>query len=1706
MNPEICNRMRALFSPGTALQTLQHASLGFSLLSYSSIDIYGHGQIGPVDASGAPTLSTIALHAGEIRGFDAGLGVTFAAHDITLDNSALSQGPAPISVPGGTLAFNANTIHLGSNDLEIAQFANLALNASEGIIAEDIGTLTAQGNLFANTPLVIGTTAADHSIIAGGLFSLESSGAAAANSLSTGLGVKLTLEGSSLIANSNVLLPSGSATLHATGGNLSVGGTINVSGTAQTFFDTVKYTDAGQVNLIADFGDISLTSGSTINVAAQSVAGNAGILTVKLQDGSFIASGTLLGRGGLGGENASFALDVQTLPSLGALDAVLDAADFTQSRTFRVRSGDVLVNGTATTHSFNLSADQGAITVTGVINSAGETGGNINLAARDNVTLSDGARLSVAGNAFDAAGKGGSISLETTNGRIGIRQGSILDLSVADHAGGVLHLRAPQTSGPDFVAIDSLGGTITNASSIIAEGFFDQDANTTDPASIDDMEAAAFANATALMTNAAQIQSRLLATNPALAGVLHVRPGEQISNSMGDLVLENDWDLATWRFGEIKAVVDDAGNPLFDLFGNQIFAGVEPGVLTLRAAGSIILHGSLTDGFGDSAGAVDYPYDQNGLPALWKELLLPRFADGTSQQSWSYRITAGADFAAADFRQVLQLSALGAQGGSLQIGVNGGINIANPFGPDGIGETAISGHFQVIRTGTGDIDISAGRDVQLLNPFATIYTAGALVNDPTLNGTFDFPILDASVGSDALGAVQEDPAYPAQYSVGGGNVTIFAQNNIAHLNEDDAGNLVPDSGKQLPNNWLYRRGYVDPTTGQFGAAKFGDIASTTWWIDFSNFFQGIGALGGGNVTMESGSDISNVDAVIPTNARMPQGTPNANVLVELGGGDLRITAGHDLDGGVYYVERGQGILRAGNTIHTNSTRSPSLTTLVNPNDIFPEQTWLPTTLFLGKGSFDISARGDILLGPVANPFLLPEGYSNTFWYKTFFSTYAPTDSIQLASLTGSVTLRRSATPPGQGIGNSLPVLQLWLENVSLLASGAPTVAYYQPWLRLDETSITPFSTLLDLAPPALHIAAFSGAVNLIGNLTLSPSAQGTLDIAALDSINGLQPGGVTTLNGLPIENWSTATINVSDSDPNAIPAIASPFAFQSIVGIAPIARLTDLQFLKPINDLFAESGSVTGDHAVLQTKQALHAAGVLHHDDPQIIHLYSQTGNISGLTLFSPTVTRIIAGRDITDVAFYLQNVAAANVSVVAAARDFVAFDPNSPLRTAAQSSGNALTLAATPLAGDIQISGPGTLEVLAGRNFDLGIGPTNADGTGVGISSIGNARNPSLPFTGSDIVAGAGIGPVSNLSNSALDFGAFINKFLDPASAESPRYLPELGKLLGAGSSDEMAIWNLFSQLPIEERDRLALDIFYLVLRDAGRDHNDPDSEFRNYEKGYAAVNALFPGEQWSGDISLTSREIKTKNGGDISIFAPGGGLSVGLDLGTNQPVDQGILTEGGGNISIFTHTNVDVGTSRIFTLRGGNEIIWSTLGNIAAGSAAKTVQSAPPTRVLIDPQSGDVATDLAGLATGGGIGVLDTISGVPPGDIDLIAPIGTIDAGDAGIRVSGNLNLAAVLVVNATNIQVSGTSGGVPVVAAPNVGGLTAASSATAATANAASDLASHNQEPVAQEEVPSIITVEVIGYGGSDEGNGTGNDEEERRRKRAEQMQRL
>jgi len=82
----------------------------------------------------------------------------------------------------------------------------------------------------------------------------------------------------------------------------------------------------------------------------------------------------------------------------------------------------------------------------------------------------------------------------------------------------------------------------------------------------------------------------------------------------------------------------------------------------------------------------------------------------------------------------------------------------------------------------------------------------------------------------------------------------------------------------------------------------------------------------------------------------------------------------------------------------------------------------------------------------------------------------------------------------------------------------------------------------------------------------------------------------------------------------------------------------------------------------------------------------------------------------------------------------------------------------------------------------------------------------------------------------------------------------------------------------------------------------------------------------------------------------------------------------------------------------------------------------------------------------------------------------------GEAGIRISGNLNLAALYVLNANNFQVSGQVNGLPMkenaISAIKLEG-------SEATQKAAGD-AVKDVTQSRRSEQPSIIIVEVLGFG--------------------------
>ncbi|MGJ7530372.1 filamentous haemagglutinin family protein [Variovorax sp. GB1P17] len=339
------------------------------------------------------------------------------------------------------------------------------------------------------------------------------------------------------------------------------------------------------------------------------------------------------------------------------------------------------------------------------------------------------------------------------------------------------------------------------------------------------------------------------------------------------------------------------------------------------------------------------------------------------------------------------------------------------------------------------------------------------------------------------------------------------------------------------------------------------------------------------------------------------------------------------------------------------------------------------------------------------------------------------------------------------------------------------------------------------------------------------------------------------------------------------------------------------------------------------------------------------------------------------------------------------------------------------------------------------------------------------------------------------------------------------------------------FDALPPPQQRAFLRNVYYAELKAGGREYNDPKSRRSgSYLRGREAIATLLPSHDaqgnprdYTGDLTMfssalyyeqrsaqpTKRALPGKNymrydewlamgsaasdlpyykvldagmhtdfGGDISLLVPGGRAVVGVDGGFTPGEGSGLLTQGEGDINVYTRGSLLLGQSRIFTTFGGNVLAWSAQGDINAGRGAKTTIVYTPQRRAYD-NVGNVALSPNTPNTGAGIATLNPIPEIPPGDVDLIAPLGTIDAGEAGIRVSGNVNLAALRVVNAENIQVKGQAVGIPVIAAVNVGALTNASAAASQAASAAQDVL-QRERAAARQSLPSVFTVRVLGFG--------------------------
>jgi hypothetical protein len=926
------------------------------------------------------------------------------------------------------------------------------------------------------------------------------------------------------------------------------------------------------------------------------------------------------------------------------------------------------------------------------------------------------------------------------------------------------------------------------------------------------------------------------------------------------------------------------------------------------------------------------------------------------------------------------------------------------------------------------LEIEAGGDVRL-GPNAIVRTGTGAIS---VRAGRDIVFQDAT--SVLYTAGEKAAAAPGFQGVALGEFPVHGGSIDLRAGRD----VVAPLSRQTTSAWLFRYG---DTTWNRDVESSAVAVQTAWSVVDKNFRQAVGALGGGDVRVRAGGDVRQLQVAIPTTGQLVTpvgGTPAAGDLVVRGGGDLDLFAGGDIAGGVFVLGRGLADLRAGGSVLADPTLRPSLRTNWSLTTLAPR----PVGMLLGLA--DAQAR------VVAGAGATVEG--------AFDPMLQGQIAENLAGGTGSAFVGYS-------------------DRASLqVTSQAGAVSYLDdPWASLDLSRATPYevrvatssglNNLFAAAPPTLRLASLLGSVSIDdgksgahGILQLSSSPRGTLDLVAGQDVRLAVDVSQEDLASSYIRDWrapfSTALQPTTDGGVLANVSAPDVASTNSGRGFVPI-HMGD----PDPNRIYAAQGSVcaqTGGSCV-------------------------PTYRTTYVSLFLAKPLMLQAGEDLLGGRFELRGNGPTDLSLIAAGRDLL-----------------------QPI---VSAYGQGSVLLSAGRNVELPPYAPSSGLFGMGNTSLdGQFVNAALPRDrAADIYVVAGAGP------DRVNVDAFAAAYLDPANQRQRAihdYLPDLRTFLSgldpaAAGMSEAELVAAFAALPRLRRQIFLSGVLFSELRETGIDYNDAASpRFRSYDRGFAAVKAMFPVDPSSlaagdrGNVIFQGTQVETRAQGGITVLAPYGRIEVGSEVlqSTVDPNQGGVVTRRGGDIRMMADQNIDLFTSRVFTLQGGDITMWTSNGDITAGSGAKTSVFQVPLRHLMT-RNGLVQVDAFGLATGAGIGVLDALEnaeGREPSRLDLIAPRGEVNAGDAGIRVVGNLNIAAAVVVGMDNIQASGAAQGVPKVEAPNFGALATASAVAQAAAKEAVAPPESARTTVA--DLPSIITVEVVGYETTDQP-----DETERKKKK-------
>ncbi|MCC7683437.1 filamentous haemagglutinin family protein [Janthinobacterium sp. FW305-128] len=1030
----------------------------------------------------------------------------------------------------------------------------------------------------------------------------------------------------------------------------------------------------------------------------------------------------------------------------------------------------------------------------------------------------------------------------------------------------------------------------------------------------------------------------------------------------------------------------------------------------------------------------------------------------------------------------------------------------------------------VLRTGTGDLDLVSGGDLRMDSLYG-VYTAGMSSVATSAGDPYNQARgrnADGKVLSNPDGAHEHlvdggaDSVYRAWYPDQGGNLLLNVAGNLTGslMTGSSAINLRPvgsDSGHDSAavGNWLWRQGSGAVATG-------GQAQPAAWWINFGSYvgdasgnkgadkllgFTGFGTLGGGNVRADVAGD-AGVQALLSGSSFDNNiNTRSQGLLLAVGGtgrvqadGSLLLTGGGDLDlrvGGALNPAGTAGLNHMnGALVDVRGHAATSATQLgsvaleygsqptqhvpleTRAYDAFTATRAAPKggmTLVPGDATFTVATLGDQVLQDVADPGRVPLLSASPFTSAageagvgySWFSLWTPRTALDLFSAGGNMT------PLTAPVGTAT---DLAIVYPSIVRVAAPNGSLYYGKATASWNSANSYAEPLVLAPsPNAQLEWLAGDSIYAGGYAVSQSGAGADSMAT-----PFKPAFV---------GWSA---NAADANPvtgnissTGAPATRSNFP---LFAFGPDSAAGPANSGTQAARIYAVKGDLIGVNSgrMVAFYDARHA-GTTWYEGAQPVWMKAGRDIVSSGTALLEGIdgSENTSGMIFRNYSNLFVHNNAFDVSVVSAGRDI--------------------------LNSSFNVAGPGTLDISAGRNIlmqDKG-----------SVVSLG-------PVVAGDKRPGAGIAMQAGVGAAGLDYLRFVKPYLDPANvAQTGVPLAEQAGKVVKSYATELTTWlnerygfkgtaaeaqAFYLALPEPQQRVFARQVYFAELKAGGREFNDADSaRYGSFLRSRNAIAALAPAKDasgkaidYAGDIVMyrglyakrndgeqrwdyfpRSGYVHTNFGGGIQLLTPGGKQVFGIE-GEAPPSTSGVITKGGGNIELFSHGSILLGQSRVMTTFGGDILGWSSEGDINAGRGSKsTIVYTPPKRVYDNWGNVTLSSDVP--STGAGIATLAPIAEVPAGDVDLLAPLGTIDAGEAGIRVSGSVNLAALTVVNAANIQVKGEAKGMPTVASVNVAAMTNASAAATQATAAAQDVV-QRERAATRAAQPSVFTVRVLGFG--------------------------